>query len=121
MACFEAWNRQSPAPLALFDASAVDAYVDGRTKKRFWEEERFPLCFFEDFMGLLLLALQTAGSPQRAESLESMTGRQGRELLDWGVAELDVAKINCGFTASTFILDEDAWMLLCFYNRSGGC
>lgn len=117
----EAWMEQSPAPLAFFEASAVEAYVDGRTRRRFWEEARFPLCFYEDFMAILFLVLQTAGSPQRAESLELMTERQARELLDWGVAELDVAKLRCSFTASTFILDEDAWMLLCFYNRSPGC
>ena len=121
VAMVDAWMEQSPAPLALFEASAIEAYVDGRARGRFWEEARFPLCFFEDFMALLFLALQTSGSPQRAESLELMTPRQARELLDWGVAELDVAKLRCSFTASTFIVDEDAWMLLCFYNRSPGC
>ena len=93
-------------------------FIDGRTRRRFWQERRFPSAFFEEFLGFLLLVLQTAGTTQRAESLETMSFQQAEELLTWGYTELDVSKANCNIRNATFFLDEDAWEMLNLYDRS---
>jgi hypothetical protein len=64
---------------------------DGREGKHLWELTRFPASLYDEFLSFLLLFLQTAGSAQRAESLEKMTSQQATELLDWGVVKLDVS------------------------------
>ena len=66
---------------------------DGREGQHLWELTRFPASLYDEFLGLLLLFLQTAGSAQRAESLEKMTLQQANELLDWGVVKLDVSSL----------------------------
>lgn len=109
----EAWIIKSPEPLAMFQKelkvqlllfkfllstcaiksplSFLQSMLLINEGKHLWELQRFPTALYDEFVGLLLLYLQTAGTPQRAESLERMTLEQANYLLDWGLVKLDVS------------------------------
>lgn len=87
---------------------------DDREGKYLWGLNRFSASLYDEFVGLLLLFLQTAGSPQRAESLERMNMQQANDLLDWGVAKLDVSILT-----SVLLVENEFYLLFCFVGEQG--